>query len=126
MTMVSEQWMPAPDGFDLYEVSDQGRVRNRESGYVLRPYEDTNQWGNVYLRVTLCRRDGIRKHFYVHRLVMLTFEPRDDAESLDVNHTKEADGTRDCRLAVLEWMTKEEHGAWTRNGDIHQPEEAPF
>lgn len=120
-----EIWKPAPAGFERYEVSDQGRVRNRESGYVLQPWEDANERGIIYLRVDLYRGDGTVKKWYVHRLVMYTFKPRPDAHLLEVNHKKR--DTLDNRLVVLEWMTKAEHYAWTHGlTAVPEPEEAPF
>ena len=65
---MTERWCAAP-GFDLYEVSDQGRVRNVRTGRVLRAHPERK--GSSML-VSLCR-DGKQKTFTVHGLVLRTF-----------------------------------------------------
>ena len=53
---------------DLYEVSDEGRVRNKNTGRILKP----NKINKGYLQVILCK-DGERKPALVHRLVAKAF-----------------------------------------------------
>jgi hypothetical protein len=64
-----ENWRPVV-GFENYEVSDKGRVRNTGTGRVLRPGP---HWQG-YVMVTLYR-DGQRHTRTVHRLVALAFIP---------------------------------------------------
>lgn len=56
------------EGFDRYEVSDRGRVRNSETGRVLRQYDN----GRDSLFVTL-RQDGRQYSRSVRRLVAEAF-----------------------------------------------------
>lgn len=82
MNKRKEKWK-AIDGFHNYEVSDLGRVRNINTGRLLKPFAD--EWG--YLKVTLCI-DGIMHKKRIHRLVAEAFLP--NAERLaEVNHIDE-------------------------------------
>lgn len=95
-------------GFENYEVSNCGEVRNKTTGRVLKP----SVTHNGYLRVTLCS-DGKQTNKSVHRLVSGAFIPNPDNKS-DVNHIDE-DKTNNS-VSNLEWLTHKEnanHG--TRN-----------
>ena len=95
-----ELWQPIEGYEGLYEVSDQGKVRNRK-GLVLKP--GVLKRGKGYLIVCLCNK-GTRSMKYVHRLVAAAFVPGDAA--LTVNHK---DGnTRNNTADNLEWMTQQE------------------
>ena len=58
-----EAWMLV-DGYDNYEVSSIGRVRNNLTGRILRQHND----GREYLKIELYK-DGDMKNHKVHRLV---------------------------------------------------------
>ncbi len=69
-----EQWLPI-EGWDPFEVSSWGRVRNSATG-VLRALQPKNEWG--HLKVTLYRngaqeRGPDKVDFAVHRLVLRAF-----------------------------------------------------
>ena len=62
---------------------------------------------NGYVKNGLALKDGRAKHFFRHRLVMLCFEPREDADKLQVNHK---DGNKlNNSLENLEWCTNQEN-----------------
>jgi hypothetical protein len=88
-------WRVIPD-YPNYEVSDQGEVRSIKKQLVLKPF------GNPYKSVRLYK-DGKRKTFLVHRLVLLTFvgDPPSGHECLHKDH----DPTNN-RLSNLMWGTK--------------------
>lgn len=66
--MAEEQWRPVVGYEGLYEVSDQGRVRNAVKGFVLgRSFDD---WG--YAKVSLNNRHGWKQRL-VHVLVAEAF-----------------------------------------------------
>lgn len=71
-----EYYLTIP-GFEDYEASNLGNIRNKLTGRILR--QSLNKEGGYY-RVSL-----YRKHYYVHRLVAMTFFD-EDIEGLDVNH----------------------------------------
>ena len=57
------------EGYNNYEVSDEGQVRNIKTGRILKPYSQTN-YG--HLKVTLSENRK-QKTFLIHRLVLETF-----------------------------------------------------
>ena len=95
-------------GFENYEVSESGFVRNTITGKVLKP--TLNTWG--YPSITLCA-DGKRKYVPVHRLVAVTFIPNPEGLP-EVNHLDE--NKTNNAVWNLEWTTKKaniNHGTRT-------------
>ena len=96
------------EGFDNYEVSTLGKVRNKKSCKILKGYDN----GFGYLRVDLFD-NGKRATKRVHRLVAEAFIPNPLNKS-DVNHINEI--KTDNRADNLNWMTSEENVNYgTRN-----------
>lgn len=91
-----ETWAIVHD-YPTYEVSTLGRVRNTETGRILRPRSN----GRGYLSVRLYR-DKSGRNRTVHRLVMQAFAPteRTDVEICHNNGVK-----TDNRLSNLRWDT---------------------
>ena len=131
---MQEEWKII-DGFSRYEVSNTGKVRIRDLEdyyykeidyfYKGKPvYKSTkavttniklhsnkemslqkNKEG--YLNIGLRSDEGKYKQFRVHRLVLQTFKPIDNAENLFVDHIN---GIReDNRLENLRWVTLKEN-----------------
>lgn len=92
------------EGFDNYEVSTEGQVRNKKTGLILKGYCGT--WG--YLRVNLYT-NGKATSKLIHRLVAEAFVPNPDNKS-DVNHINEI--KTDNRVKNLEWMTSKENNSY--------------
>lgn len=59
-----EIWLDLKD-FPNHQVSSHGRVRNKKTGYILKPFQD--RYG--YLRVSIGNTDNV----YIHDLVCKTF-----------------------------------------------------
>lgn len=98
----TEQWK-AIEGYDgLYEVSSLGRVRSLKYGKVrvLRAYKDKDG----YFKLNLYK-DGKRKPFLVHRLVVQAFIPNDAESKNEVNHINEV--KTDNRVSNLEWCDRQ-------------------
>lgn len=66
--MTEERWLPVPGWEDLYEVSDQGRVRKLGTNRILKEFLDN--WG--YRKVPMSKQ-GKCKGKLVHLLVAETF-----------------------------------------------------
>ena len=66
-----ENWKPIK-GYDKYFISDLGRIKSlkRKEPRYLKAADN----GNGYLNVNL-RKNGKKKHFYIHRLVAMHFLP---------------------------------------------------
>lgn len=81
-----------------YEVSNQGRVRWKDSKILLRG--SVNKQG-------YCRISFHNVQYQLHRIILQSFDPRDDWEDLAVDHIN---GKRlDNRLENLRWVTDEEN-----------------
>lgn len=88
------------DGFEKYEVSSLGRVRNSETGRVLK---HTVKGGYNY--VALCK-NSMLKSFSIHRLAAKAFISNPE-NKLHVNHINKNRG--DNRMENLEWTTAAEN-----------------
>lgn len=105
-----ERWLPVPGYAGFYEVSDFGRVRSVSRlvpvgsalqlrvGRALR----LSRSNSGYFCAGLWR-DGKVSNVFVHRLVLMAFEPRDDADTLQGNHL-DGDKSNNSR-SNLEWAT---------------------
>jgi hypothetical protein len=98
-----EEWR-AIDGFPLYEVSDQGRVRRcRKGGHrVLKPMVSTNG----YFQVSVYSA-GKGRRVLVHSLVALAFLGPRPADKREINHRNGV--KRDNSAANLEYVTPQEN-----------------
>jgi hypothetical protein len=78
---ILDTWVPI-DGFDPYEVSDQGVVRNSNTGRILKQYDN----GRDTIFVTLSR-GGQKYSKSVRRLVATTFigEPMEDDVAIPID-----------------------------------------
>lgn len=96
-----ENWKDIPGYETSYQISDQGRVKNKNTGKIL--HGDTNSAG--YQRVFLNSQTK-KKRFFVHRLVARVFCDGYQ-ENLVVNHI---DGNKQNNFAVnLEWVTRSQN-----------------
>lgn len=96
---LEENWRPIPDTH--YSVSDQGRVRNDNTGTVLKPFRIGSK-DEQYYAVDLWPRKNVR----VHRLVAEAFIPNPESKC-QVNH-KDGDHFNN-KLSNLEWVTGSEN-----------------
>ena len=86
------------DGYDNYEISNQGNVRNTDTGKVLKPCK--NNMG--YLSVTLYK-NNIRKTFLIHRLVGYAFIP--NPQNLrEIDHINQDKANNS--ISNLRWISK--------------------
>lgn len=107
-----EIWKEIPM-YPGYEISTYGQVRSykrNRQGYILSQRSDRKG----YLHVALNTPNG-KKNCTVHRLVMLTFNPCDNCDKLEVNHKDENKSNN--HLDNLEWVTHLEN---VRYGTGHE------
>jgi hypothetical protein len=98
---ITEHWRDVPNYEGVYRISNLGRVKSLWFGRekILKPKEI----GGGYVQVGL-RKEGVRKFFLIHRIVMLAFVGESD---LQVNH-KNGIKTDNC-LENLEYCTASEN-----------------
>ncbi|ATE83523.1 HNH endonuclease [Lactococcus phage LP9801] len=99
------------EGFEKYEVSNLGKVRNIKSGRILKPVLDRSG----YLKHGLSGYDK-RKSLLLHRIIAIAFIDNPE-EKPCVNHIDENKTNND--LSNLEWCTVREnniHGTRTKRG----------
>ena len=93
-------------GFVNYQISNIGRVRNTDTGKILKPVKN----GRGYYCVTLSQ-DKVQIQKYIHRLVALEFlENPDNKPSVD--HIN-GDKTNNC-VSNIRWVNHSENGMNTR------------
>ena len=97
---MTEEWKKI-EGFPRYSVSNLGRVKNNETGYILKPFKIGNK-GNQYSAVDFYPKKSVR----VHRLVALHFVENPDNKP-EVNH-KDGDHFNN-KASNLEWVTGSEN-----------------
>ena len=86
--------------YEGYQVSNHGKVRNKKTGKILKPYLTRG-----YLRVSLYN-DSSRKCKLVHRLVAKAFLPNPHDKPA-VNHINGC--KTDSNLSNLEWVSASEN-----------------
>ena len=111
---MKEIWKPIPNTKHLYEASSYGNIRSLRFGKCKLLKLSKNSRG--YLSVGI-----FGKVYNVHRLILKTFNPMQNEDSLVVNH-KDFDKTNN-HLENLEWCTQKyniqhaqdngHHRAWT-------------
>lgn len=80
-----------------YFINIDGEIYSKVSNRYINP----TMAYNGYFVVNLKLEDGRSKVFYLHRLMMLTYQPVPNCESLIVNHK---DGNKmNCSLENMEW-----------------------
>lgn len=88
----------------FYEVSNYGRVRRSDTGFVYRITDN----GNGYKKVALVYGSPKTVNFYIHRLVADAFLPNPNLLP-QVNHKPSGLGKFDNRSEHLEWCTEKEN-----------------
>lgn len=88
----------------LYEVSNFGRVRRSDTGFVYRITDN----GNGYKKVALAYLIPKTYNFYIHRLVAEAFHPNPD-NLPQVNHKPTGLGKFDNRVEHLEWCSNKDN-----------------
>lgn len=113
--MTEEQWRDIPE-FPSYQVSDQGRIRNKHTKHVKAMQYDNDGYAKISLR----RADngGQKYRKTVHRLVAEAFLGGKH-DHLQVNHKN---GIKDDnRVSNLEWVTGSENVKHAYDIGIRKP-----
>ena len=102
-----EEWKTIPFN-DKYEISNIGSVRTKATGLIRNG--GLNQGG--YITIALST-NGKQKHYLVHRLVMITFQPIENDEFYQVDHINGINS--DNRLENLRWVLNIENQQIRKN-----------
>lgn len=97
---------------DLYEVSNEGRVRNKNTGKIKKPCKDKDG----YLQVDLYK-DGERKHKSIHRLVARAFLPNPNSE-FEVDHIDK--NRTNNNVDNLRWVSHQENIDYSQSKSVNQ------
>ena len=106
--MSTEIWKPILGYETYYEISNKGRIRGLGNCKAPCKYKGKTTYlslkkeRNGYLRVMLWK-DGIGKHYSVHRLVAINFIP--NPKNLPVVNHKDRNKENNC-INNLEWCTQ--------------------
>ena len=123
--MNTQTWKDIPGFVGKYQVSDLGKVRSivrTSDGYEQIGKElKGNTTDHGYQRVILTKSRLRSKHYYVHRLVAITFLGDYTADELEVAHN---DGNKlNNKLENLRWTTSKDNSAdQLRHGTRNQGE----
>lgn len=83
-----------------YEISDEGQVRNKKTGKILKGVPDKDGYLRVHLYNPI-------KNFYVHRLVAQAFLDSPKENQTEIHHK---DGNRqNNNVSNLQWVTRQEN-----------------
>ena len=102
-------------GFPGYKISNYGYVISYKQKEPRRLA--ISNYSNGYTFVTLSNR-GTQRAYLLHRLVLMSFQPVENMENLQVNH-KDFD-RKNNRLDNLEWVTGQENREY-RDRSKHTP-----
>lgn len=92
-----EEWAPI-EGFENYEVSDEGRIRNENSGHILKQFPN----GHDIIQVVMYR-DGKNHARAVHKLVAHAFTEVGPEGTVPMHRDGDK---RNCRADNLEWKDR--------------------
>ena len=102
MKEMNEIWKAIED-YPNYEVSNLGNVRNKKTKRVLRPAK----LNTGYLQVRIKDSTGVYRGRNIHRLAMITFNPVENMDDLQVDHI-DFNRQNNC-LENLRWLTPTEN-----------------
>lgn len=97
-----EEWRDVPGYEGLYLISDAGRIWCVRLGRALTPKKSAHGYRSVDLS-----KNGVKRRFYIHRLVARAFLPDPGPERQEINH-RDLDKANN-RAVNLEWVTHAEN-----------------
>ena len=118
---IEEIWKPI-EGYSNYNVSNLGRIKNINTGKILKG----NNNGNGYFHVVLYNENHIGKAIMIHRIVAKAFIPN-PLGLPQVNHIDECKHNN-CAYN-LEWITSEDninHGTHNLRVGLNNPNRIPI
>ena len=109
--MEKEIWK-AIEGYENYKVSNLGRVKNANTGRIIKPMKK----GNLAHQVTLSKQ-GLLKSLMLEKLILRAFKPLEEEQKypkmFTVNHVDK--NIENLRLDNLEWIPIESRRCTKKN-----------
>lgn len=98
-------------GFNKYEISDEGKVKNKNSGKEVKPHYDGKYWRIGLVGDTRNSEDKYPQHqLSIHRLLAAAFIENDDERRIYIDHI---DSNRDnYDIINLRWCTAAENKSY--------------
>lgn len=101
------------DGFSLYQVSSEGKIRNKKTGKQIKEQISTDG----YLRVSLRDDNGVAATRMIHKLVAEAFIDNPDPKKYTiVNHIDQ--NRRNACANNLEWVTAKENANHSNRNEL--------
>lgn len=117
-----EEWRVVPKTNDIYWISNLGRLRKKyisKAGKQMDFLMNNTKMANGYCVAALTIYTNYKVSTYIHRLVLIAFDPVDGYEKLDVIHL-DCD-TANNRLDNLKWATRQEAQLYKKNCGTVKP-----
>lgn len=116
----------APDVLPYYAISNYGHLINIKSGKMMKENYKPNGYGYFCLAAENCKRN--QKKYMTHRLVMKTFDPKENSDELEVNHKNGKKNENYYQKVMedgsiqsnLEWSTKSENTKHSRETGLNK------
>lgn len=105
----NEIWKDIPGFQGRYQVSNKGRIKSllKSEEQIVNPFHDRSGYNRVALSYIDRSGKTKQKLISIHRIVLLTFVPNENAEYLEINH-KDGNKKNNC-IENLEWCTRSEN-----------------
>lgn len=113
MMNLAETWKKIPN-YDIYFVSNKGRVKSVRNGKETYIFQSKNDRGYLYVSLY---KNNIRKNYRVHRLVAEAFLPNPN-HFLEVNHIDEIKTNN--HVENLEWCDSQYNHDYSMAKEVGQ------
>lgn len=98
-----EEWRYITELSNRYAISNLGRVKATKTDKIRKPKTDNDGYKLITFRIS----KGKAKNYFIHRLLLMTFNPIQDMHLYDVHHKDRNRGNNILNNVI--WMLKSDH-----------------